>query len=181
MKKRKSVTETKNMVQTAVWLPRHLHERLKEAGGERGLGEEIRRQLQMALEAGEPGDHTTGELLNQIKDIAADLSRDAPWYSDQFVFDVFKSAIDALLLEHLLEQWPRTESNPEIEARLKTKYKLEKPEEIGLLAARVIMSVYARERARSDVKTLGEPPLTGEFGTSKFGTGKFGTSKFGKR
>lgn len=173
------------MVQTAVWLPRNLHAWLKETGGERGLGEEVRRQLQVAFAAGqaalEPGDHTTGELLDQIKDIAADLSGDAPWYSDQFVFDVFKSAIDALLLEHLLEQWPRTESNPEIEARLKAKYRLEKPEEIGLLVARVIMSVYARERARSDVKTLGEPPLTGEFGTSKFGTGKFGTSKFGKR
>ena len=52
MKKRKSVTETKNMVQTAVWLPRNLHACLKEAGGERGLGEEIRRQLQMAFEAG---------------------------------------------------------------------------------------------------------------------------------
>ena len=41
MQKRKSTGETKNMVQTALWLPREMHEALKKAGGERGLGEEI--------------------------------------------------------------------------------------------------------------------------------------------
>jgi hypothetical protein len=174
MKKRKSITETKNMVQTAVWLPRDLLAWLKETGGERGLGEEVRRQLQVAFAAGQgalgPGDNTTGELLNQIKDIAADLSRDGPWYSDQFVFDVFKSAIDALLLEHLLEQGPPTDASPEIVARLKAKYRLEKPEDIGLLIARVITSVYARERAtEAMLKTVGQPPLMGKFGAGKFG------------
>ena len=45
MRKRKSTRETKNMIQTALWLPRDMHEQLKKAGGERGLGEEIRRRL----------------------------------------------------------------------------------------------------------------------------------------
>ena len=45
MRKQKSTRETKNMIQTALWLPRDMHERLKEAGGERGLGEEIRKRL----------------------------------------------------------------------------------------------------------------------------------------
>ena len=34
------------MVQSAIWLPRALHEKLKEDGGERGLGAEIRRRLE---------------------------------------------------------------------------------------------------------------------------------------
>ena len=58
------------MIQTAVWLPHDMHEKLKEAGGERGLGEEIRRRLQRALDAAEtPSDQITDEVLSQIKDI----------------------------------------------------------------------------------------------------------------
>ena len=68
MQKRKSIRETKNMVQTALWLPREMHEALKKAGGERGLGEEIRRKLQIAFEADDttamPGDEATEELLD---------------------------------------------------------------------------------------------------------------------
>ena len=86
MQKRKSTRETKNMVQTALWLPREMHEALKKAGGERGLGEEIRRKLQMAFEADGattvPGDQTTEQLLDQIWNIARALSRDEPWYAN---------------------------------------------------------------------------------------------------
>ena len=33
------------MIQAALWLPREMHEQLKKAGGERGLGEEIRSRI----------------------------------------------------------------------------------------------------------------------------------------
>lgn len=33
------------MIQSAIWLPRDLHEKLKRDGGHRGLGEEVRRRL----------------------------------------------------------------------------------------------------------------------------------------
>ena len=39
------------MIQSAIWLPRSLHERLRKAGGERGLGKEIRRRLEASFEA----------------------------------------------------------------------------------------------------------------------------------
>jgi len=39
----------KNMIQTALWLPRDMHERLKKEGGERGLGEAIRRRIQASF------------------------------------------------------------------------------------------------------------------------------------
>jgi hypothetical protein len=46
---KRSPSEAKSMVQTALWLPRDMHERLKVAGGERGLGEEIRRRLEASF------------------------------------------------------------------------------------------------------------------------------------
>ena len=146
MRKRKSTRETQNMIQTALWLPRDVHEKLKKEGGERGLGEEIRRKLQLAFEAADaalmPGDHTTGELLDQIKDFARDLSRDEPWYANQFTFKVFRAAIEALLLD----LQPRTEGKPETKAHLQAVYRAEKPEDIGLLMARAAIIAYSRER-----------------------------------
>lgn len=55
------------MVQSAVRLPRSLHERLKKAGGERGMGEEIRRRLEASFEAEKaPNDPKTRKLLDAI-------------------------------------------------------------------------------------------------------------------
>jgi hypothetical protein len=143
MRKRKSTRETKNMIQTALWLPRDMHEVLKNAGGERGLGEEIRRRLDFALSAAQTrGDHATDELLDQIKDIARDLSRDEPWYANRFVFDVFKSAIDALLLSHR----PNSEAKSETRTHLQAVYGDENPETIGRIIARAAIIAYGRER-----------------------------------
>ncbi len=54
-----------NMIQSAVRLPQSLHQRLKKAGGERGMGEEIRRRLEASfdVEAKAPGDPKTREIL----------------------------------------------------------------------------------------------------------------------
>ena len=75
MKKRKAIRETKNMIQTALWLPRDMHELLKQAGGERGLGDEIRRRLQLTFVFAEqrPSDPFTDLLLDLIKQIALNL------------------------------------------------------------------------------------------------------------
>lgn len=143
MKKEKSTRETKKMVQTAVWLPRDMHEKLKEAGGERGLGEEIRRRIQNALDAAEtPSDQITDEVLDQIKDIARDVSDDEPWHANRFAFDVLRAAINALLSSHQ----PSSEAKPETRAHLQAVYGEEKPETIGLIMARVAIKAYARER-----------------------------------
>jgi len=143
MKKRKSTRETKNMIQTALWLPHEMHQQLKTAGGKRGLGEEIRRRLEKALEAVEtPVEEVTDETLNQIKDIFRDLSGEDPWHANRFVFEVLKWAIITLISFHQ----PSGEGKPETKARLQALYGQEKPEAIGRVMAHVAMKVYARER-----------------------------------
>ena len=140
MKKRKSIRETKNMLQTALWLPRDMHEQLKKAGGERGLGDEIRRRLQYALAVAEtPSDQITDEVLDQIKDITRD-HRD--WYADRFVFDVVKAAIEVLLSTHR----PSSEGKSETKARLQELYGEQTPEAIGRMIAFIAIKAYARER-----------------------------------
>jgi hypothetical protein len=152
MQKRKSTRETKNMVQTALWLPREMHEALKKAGGERGLGEEIRRRLQMTFAEDSlamPGDGVTEEVLDQIEDIARDLSRDEPWYTDAFKVDVLNAAVTTLLLSRRLSSVDRLSNveKPEIRARLTDKYGEEKPDAIGRLLAHATMIAYSREGA----------------------------------
>jgi hypothetical protein len=87
------------MSQSAVRLPRSLHERLKKAGGARGMGEEIRRRLEASFEAeGEaPTDPKTRELLEAISFLA---TRGAifygDWSEDAFAFQVLKGSVDML-------------------------------------------------------------------------------------
>jgi hypothetical protein len=142
MKKRKSTRETKNMIQTALWLPRDMHEKLKKDGGKRGLGEEIRRLIEASIEAAQtPSDEKTSELLAQIKEIA-NFSLKEQWYADQFAFDVFKAAINSLLSSHQ----PSGEVKPETKAKLQATYGGETSEDIGRIIAQVTIRVFARER-----------------------------------
>jgi hypothetical protein len=130
-----------NMTQTALWLPRDMYETLKKAGGERGLGEEIRRLLQAALEEGAPSDQATGELLEQIKEIA-ELSLPAPWHTDPSAFQVFKDAVNALLLS----QKPDGEANPETIAKFGMIWGQENLAAIGPMIAHSIRISHARDR-----------------------------------
>jgi len=141
MKKRKSTRETQNMVQTALWLPRDVHERLKKEGGERGLGEEIRRLIGEAMDERSP-DEITDELLDQIKDIARDLSIDGPLWTNRDAFEAFRAAIIVLLESHQ----PPSDANREAAAKLKAAYGDEKPEVIGRILARRAIYAYGRER-----------------------------------
>jgi hypothetical protein len=87
------------MVQTAVRLPQSLRERLSKAGGERGLGEEIRGRLEASFEAAKaPTDPKTPELLDAIAYCAEEIARDLrPWSADAFAFAVLKETINKLL------------------------------------------------------------------------------------
>jgi glycosyltransferase A (GT-A) superfamily protein (DUF2064 family) len=130
------------MIQTALWLPRGMHERLKKAGGERGLGNEIRRLLEASLDAAEtPKDKNTSELVAQIEDIAADLSRVQPWHTDRFAFDVFKAAINTLL-----SRLQPGEANPETKDHFVHVWEEDNPETIGRMIARLVQIDHARER-----------------------------------
>lgn len=145
MKKRKSTRETENMIQTALWLPRDVHERLKKEGGRRGLGEEIRRLIEQAMDAADAvrsPDEITDELLHQIKDIARDLSHDEPLWANRDAFDAFKVALNVLLESHQ----PTGDAKPGAGEKLKAIYGDETPEVIGRILARRTMYAYDRER-----------------------------------
>ena len=130
------------MIQTALWLPRGMHERLKKDGGERGLGNEIRRLIEASIDAAEtPKDEITSEMLDQIKEIA-DLSLAEPWHTDRFAFDVFKTAVNTLLSS----RQPSGEVRAETKAKFQARWGEENPETIGRMIAQLAMVAYARER-----------------------------------
>jgi len=88
-----------DMVQSAIRLPRSLHERLKKAGGERGMGEEIRRRLEASFEADMARtDPRTRELLDAISSCADGIADDyGNWAEDPFAFAVLRVCVSMLL------------------------------------------------------------------------------------
>jgi hypothetical protein len=141
MQKRRSIRETKNMIQTALWLPRAMHEQLKKTGGDRGLGDEIRRRLQASFDE-EQVDATTHELLDAIEQIERNLSLDEPWHTDRFTFEVFKAAINELLSHYQ----PSSEADAGTVSKLQTMYgPEEKPETIGRILARIAIVASGRD------------------------------------
>jgi hypothetical protein len=154
MKKRKSTRETENMKQTALWLPRDMLERLKEAGGERGLGEEIRRRLLVSFEVEKPPrDQLTNLLLNLIKRIAVNLSLDEEWWASRFAFNVFKTAINELLSELASTEVPN-EPQPGTITKLQTRYGPD-VETIGKILARAAFAENAQEQLRRQFEKKG--------------------------
>ena len=137
------------MIQTALWLPRDMHEQLKQAGGERGLGDEIRRRLQVTFGTEQrPLDPLTDLLLSLIKQIALDLSLDEAWSANRFAFDVFKAAISELL-DLISNVHPRREPQLSTMPKLQAKYGPdEKPETIGRMLARSVLVENANEQVR---------------------------------
>jgi hypothetical protein len=140
MKKRKSTNETTNMIQTALWLPRGMHEKLKKAGGERGLGDEIRRRLQNSFDAEQlPRDPITDGLLYAIKQIEGNL--DEPWHANRFAYDVFKAAIKELLSDYQQS----IEAQPGTDTKFQTKYGPDaKPDTIGRILAHIALKELAK-------------------------------------
>src|SRR6516165_5339584 len=97
--KRKNTME---MFQSAVRLPKNLHDQLKKAGGERGMGEEIRRRLEASFQAEKAhADPTTRELLEAISRMADDASLFfGHWSEDAFAFEVRKECVKMLWAEY---------------------------------------------------------------------------------
>jgi hypothetical protein len=123
------------MIQSAIRLPQSLHERLKKAGGVRGMGEEIRRRLEASFGVeGDPRrDPKTGELLEKIGRLALNMPLNGPWHADREVFEVFKAAINATLSSYQ----PSSEL-PGPEGKLQSMYGPEAPPEtVGRVLAGV--------------------------------------------
>ena len=95
------------MVQSAIRLPRSLHDRLKRAGGDRGMGEEIRSRLERSFEQeSAPGrakgrtDAATQELVSALAYLAAQVPEYyGPWSQDRYSFDVLRNAINVVLTQ----------------------------------------------------------------------------------
>ncbi len=139
MRKPKSGRETKDMIQTALWLPRDMHRRLKDAAPDGKMSEEIRRRLEFSLR--EPMDEHTGVLLDLVRKIAQSLSTDAQWWADPFAFAVFKTAINELL-SHI----PRVDPEPGTSSNLKSRYGEDAaPETIGKALAQGVLASNTNE------------------------------------
>lgn len=125
------------MIQTALWLPRRVHERLKKDATERGLGDEIRRRIRLSFDSEDlRRDKTTRELLGEIELVALTMSFEETWYANRFAFNVFKAAINELISSHE----PSNEA-PGTVAKLQALYGPDaKPEMIGRILARISIS-----------------------------------------
>ena len=88
------------MIQSAIRLPRMLHERLKKAGGQRGMGEEIRRRLEASFDAENTATHPkTIYLLSAVSSCAEKIDHDyGNWSEDAFAFEVLKGCVNILLM-----------------------------------------------------------------------------------
>lgn len=152
MRKRKSTRETKNMIQTALWLPRDMHEKLKNEGGAQGFGDEIRRRLRITFDdEGPPVDPTTRQLFEEIKWLALNMPPlVGPWYADHEAFEVFKAGINELLSSHQ----PSSEAQGTVASgptgRLQTIYGPDaKPETVGRILG-VTGTHHGRQMAQSE-------------------------------
>ncbi len=137
----------------AVRLPRELQERLRQAGGKRGIGEEIRRRLEASFEA-ESVSPKTRELLDAIVFCCGETDnyyrRDpgiGGWAENAFAFEVLKACLDLLLKTYR----PKGEvvSPPDTMASLFFAGE-EKPEDIGRFIVRDLMR--AREKRADEGK-----------------------------
>lgn len=97
--KRKKADE---MVQTAVRLPQSLRDRLVKAGGESGMGEEIRRRLEASFDLERvPPNPKTRDLLDALSYFAEETAGDyGDWSADAFAFEVFKACADMLFMHY---------------------------------------------------------------------------------
>jgi hypothetical protein len=87
------------MVQTAVRLPQSLRDRLSSAGGEGGLGEEIRHRLEASFDAEKvPATAKTREVLDAISFFDQEMFHHfGSWSKEPFAFAAMKACVDLLL------------------------------------------------------------------------------------
>jgi hypothetical protein len=154
MKKSKTARETTLMIQTAVWLQRDMHERLKRAGGERGLGDEIRRRLQSTIDAEQQRrDPITELLVDLIRKMTSALADgNKTWSDDQWASETLKDAAGILILKLCLSSQEGKQSAqpaPTLLEKLQAKYGPNmKPENTGRLLADAALVENAIEALR---------------------------------
>jgi len=145
------------MIQTAFWLTRDMYERLQKEGGERGLGEEIRRRLETTFRF-EPPDEFTALLIKFIERAARNLSQDAKWWTDSVSREVFEAAIRDFILDVASASHAGNGQPSETLAKLQARYGAgEKAADLGRKVARAVVVEHATEALRVHVKGDQEP------------------------
>ena len=89
--------KVEGMVQTTIWIPQAMHQRLKQIGKAGGASEEIRTRLELSFEA-EKVPAKTRELLDAIAHVAGETAVIyGNWFEDAFAFEVVKESVESLL------------------------------------------------------------------------------------
>lgn len=89
--------KVEGMVQTTIWLPQQMHQRLKQLGGAGGASETIRKRLEASFEA-EKAPPKTQELLYAIAYVANQTGvYCGNWFEDRFGYEVLKASVESLL------------------------------------------------------------------------------------
>jgi len=106
--------KVEGMVQTTIWLPQQMHQRLKEIGGAGGASEEIRRRLEASFEAEKaPKNPKNMQLLEAIAFVAEKAEWDfGNWSQDPFAFETLKTALDLWLTTQRPKGDPVMKPNP---------------------------------------------------------------------
>lgn len=136
-----------DMVQSAIRLPRSLHQRLKKTGGERGMGEEIRRRLEASFDAEKaPAEAKTRELLDAISYCAERTADDyRSWWGDAFSFEILKECVNMLLMRDQPKGEAVPKPNPAgMHDIIYGPEYLPKPEELS----RLYVSAWIKDRAK---------------------------------
>ena len=141
--KRKTADE---MIQSAIWLPHSLHERLRRAGGERGMGKEIRRRLEASFEAEKnPVDPKTTELLDAISFFDEEMFYElGSWSKEAFAFEVMKACVDMLLIHYRPKGEAVRKPKPNPDGRADLLYRPDDPPDA---IARLMVHFWVKRRA----------------------------------
>jgi hypothetical protein len=125
-----------------------MHEQLKNAGGERGLGDEIRRRIALSFAVEQkPRDEDTDLLLRLIERVAQNLAADEPWHATEFARDTFQEALKSVVVE--LYSHVGGEHGPRGESKLQARYGRDvKPQTIGPVIGHAAFVANAQEALR---------------------------------
>ena len=84
--------------QTSLRLPHDLYERLSQAAGDRGIGEEIRQRCQASFAPEPSEDPKTAELATAVAKLASEASSYyRPWHEDPHTYAIVKVGMGLLL------------------------------------------------------------------------------------
>jgi hypothetical protein len=107
------------------------------------MGEAIRRGLEAAYSPGRvPIDQATEDLIAEIEEVARELLYYGSWRGDREVFDVFRAALIALLLNHQ----GQTEPNRAAAESFQRVFGKRSSDDIGMLIAHAAIFAQGRER-----------------------------------